>query len=219
MRRLTGAFFQSLDGVMQAPGGPTEDPTGGFAHGGWMAPVFDDVVNDAIERLFTPPYALLFGRRTYDIFAAYWPYAEGENAEMGRALTAAEKHVLTRGDQPLEWENSHRLSGVDDVATLKRTNGPDLLIQGSSTLYPALFERGLIDRLVVMTFPVVLGAGKRAFGEGTPPRTLKLVDCRIGAGAMVATYEPAGPVATGSFGTIESAREDERQRRMREGAW
>lgn len=219
MRRLTGAFFQSLDGVMQAPGGPTEDPTGGFAHGGWMAPVFDDVVNDALERLFTPPYALLLGRRTYDIFAAYWPYAEGENAEMGRALTVAEKHVLTRGDQPLEWENSHRLGGVDDVATLKRSDGPDLLIQGSSTLYPALLKRGLIDRLVVMTFPVVLGAGKRAFGEGTPPRTLKLVDHKTGDGAMVATYEPAGPVATGSFGTIESAREDERQRRMREAAW
>ena len=219
MRKLTGAFFQSLDGVIQAPGGPTEDPTGGFAHGGWMSPVYDEVVDAEIGKLFTPPYALLLGRRTYDIFAAYWPYIEGEEAAMGEALTAAEKYVLTRGDQPLAWENSHRLGGIDDVAALKQTDGPDLLIQGSSTIYPPLLAAGLIDRLVVMTFPVVLGTGKRAFGDGMSARTLTLVEHTTGKGASVAIYEPAGPVETGSFGTVESARETERQRRMKEGSW
>ena len=144
------------------------------------------VVDDTIGALFTPPYALLLGRRTYDIFAAYWPYADGDDAEMGEALTAAEKHVLTRGDGPLPWENSHRLKTMADVAALKATDGPDLLIQGSSTIYAPLLAAGLIDRLVVMTFPVLLGAGKRPFGDATPAGTWKLVEHRAGTGASVA---------------------------------
>ena len=100
MRKLTGAAFVSLDGVIQAPGGPTEDPTGGFDRGGWVFAIGDEGINDTLGQLFTPPYALLLGRRTYDIFAAYWPYADGENAGMGEALTAADKHVVTHGEQP-----------------------------------------------------------------------------------------------------------------------
>ncbi|MBA3895557.1 MAG: dihydrofolate reductase family protein [Sphingomonadaceae bacterium] len=220
MRRIIGGVFQSLDGVMQAPGGPSEDPTGGFAHGGWMFPVADETVGEAIGAFFSGPYDLLLGRRTYDIFAAYWPYAEGEGAAMGAAFTAANKYVLTRGEQELPWENSHRLRGMDDVAALKQGDGPALLIQGSSTIYPALLAAGLLDRLRVYTFPLVLGPGKRLFGEGTPPGTLKMVDHKVSPGGVViATYKPAGPVATGSFGQIDSPREEERQRRMKERTW
>jgi dihydrofolate reductase len=220
MRRIIGGMFVSLDGVVQAPGGPSEDPTGGFVHGGWMAPIADDEVDTAIGRFFSQPYDLLLGRRTYDIFAAYWPYADGDGAAMGEAFTAADKYVLTKGEQPLPWANSHRMRTVDDVATLKLEDGPDLLIQGSSMIYPALLSAGLLDRLVLYTFPVVLGSGKRLFGGGTPPSTLKLVDHQVTTGGtVIATYEPAGPVETGSFGQIESAREDERQAKMKDGTW
>jgi dihydrofolate reductase len=220
MRRIVGGMFVSLDGVIQAPGGPTEDPTGGFAHGGWMFSVADDQVGAAIGEFFSRPYDLLLGRRTYDIFAAYWPYVGGEGAEMGEAFTAAQKFVLTHGEQPLPWANSHRMRTVADVAMLKQNDGPDLLIQGSSTIYPALLTAGLLDRLVLYTFPIVLGSGKRLFGQGTPPGTLKLVDHKVSpGGTVIATYEPAGPVETGSFGQIESVRENERQAKMKDGTW
>ncbi len=213
-------MFQSLDGVIQAPGGSTEDPTGGFAHGGWMFPLADETVGAAIGDFFAGPYDLLLGRRTYDIFAAYWPYADGEGAAMGKAFTAANKYVLTRGEQDLPWDNSHRMRGMDDVAALKQGEGPDLVIQGSSEIYPALLAAGLLDRLVTYTFPLVLGGGKRLFGEDTPPGTLKLVDHKVSpGGTVIATYQPAGPVETGSFGQINNPREDERQRKMKDGTW
>lgn len=220
MRKIVGGMFASLDGVIQAPGGPTEDFTGGFAHGGWMFPLADDHVGAAIGDFFAQPYDLLLGRRTYDIFAAYWPYVDGEAAAMGEAFTATHKYVLTRGGQPLPWANSYRLRGLDDVAKLKDGDGPDLLIQGSSTIYPALLAAGLLDRLVLYTFPIMLGSGKRLFGKGTLPGTLKLVDHRASpGGTIIATYEPAGSVETGSFGVIESAREGERQAQMKDGTW
>lgn len=220
MRKIIGGVFQALDGVMQAPGGPTEDPTGNFAHGGWMFPVADEMVGEAIGGFFGRPYDLLLGRRTYDIFAAYWPYVTGDGVPMGEAFTAAGKYVLTRGAAPLPWDNSHRLRGIDDVAALKRADGPDLLIQGSSTLYPALLAAGLLDELVLYTFPLVLGHGKRVFGEGTAPGMLKLLDHRVTpGGTIITTYAPAGPVDHGAFGAIDSPREGDRQRRMQEGKW
>lgn len=221
MRKLTGAAFVSLDGVMQAPGGPTEDPTGGFDHGGWVFGVGDEVVDPVIGELFRPPYALLLGRRTYDIFAAYWPFVEGEMAGMGEAMTAADKHVLTHGDQPLDWANSHRLPTIDAVRALKDSDGPDLLIQGSSTLYPSLLAAGLIDVLVLMTFPIMLGGGKRLFGDGTPPQALRLLDQRVGAkGVIVTRWAPDGPVPTADHpAPSTSALEAARQRRMKDGNW
>ncbi len=144
-RKITGAAFVSLDGIMQAPGGPTEDPTGGFDQGGWMFKIWDEGIEPTLGALFSGEYDLLLGRRTYDIFAAYWPYAEGDNKPMGEAFDRANKYVLTRGDQPLEWQNSHRLAGIGDVAALKQSNGADIIIQGSSTLYPDLLAAGLID--------------------------------------------------------------------------
>ena len=240
MRRIVGGVFQSLDGVIQAPGGPTEDPTRGFRHGGWLPQFFDEEVGKAIDQLFAEPYALLLGRRTYDIFAAYWPYVgrettdmgetferagsddgEADAIEMGEALTRADKYVLTRNSPHLAWENSHRLEGLEALRRVRNGEGPDLLIQGSSTLYPQLLDQGLIDRLTVMTFPVVLGQGKRLFGDGTPARTLRMTRHQVTpSGATIATYEPAGEPDHGWAGPqTTSAREAERQRRMAEGSW
>jgi len=213
--------FVSLDGVMQAPGGPTEDPTGGFDQGGWVFGVGDDVIDEVLGDLFSPRYALLLGRRTYDIFAAYWPFVTGEMAAMGEALTAAEKHVVTHGHQTLNWANSYALDGIAAIEALKQSDGPDLLIQGSSTLYPPLLAAGLIDELVLMTFPVVLGTGKRLFGHATPPSALRLLSHDVGAkGVIVTRWAPAGPVPTSNHPhPIASPAEAERQRRMNEGSW
>ena len=223
MRKVRGSVFLSLDGVMQGPGGPTEDPTGGFDQGGWVFKVWDDGVDEAIGGFFAGEYDLLLGRRTYDIFAAYWPYVEGDAAAMGDAFTSAQKYVLTGGDQPLGWANSHRLATIEDVAALKQDDGPDLVIQGSGTIYPALIAAGLLDRLTVMTFPVTLGSGKRLFGDGMPAGLLTMVDHKVTAqGTVIATYEPAGPLPPyPPYGPepSTSAREAERQRRMQEGTW
>lgn len=223
MRNIVGGVFLTLDGVMQGPGGPTEDISGGFDEGGWVFKLWDEAAGDAIGALFAGEYDLLLGRRTYEIFAAYWPYVQGEEAAMGEAFTRANKYVLTGGDQQLEWANSHRLKSIDEVAALKQDDGPNLIIQGSSTIYPGLLAAGLIDRLMLMTFPVTLGKGKRLFGDGTPATKLKVVDHRVTAkGTLIVTYErgdmlPAFP----PFGPqpSTSARETERQRRMAEGSW
>jgi len=217
MRRLVGCVFQSLDGVMQAPGGPSEDWTGGFEHGGWLWPLGDDATDATIGALFDRPFDLLLGRKTYEIFAAYWPYVEADNP-IASAFNACAKYVLTRGGDPLDWENSHRLGDVAAVAELKAGDGPDLIVQGSSTLYPALLAAGLLDRLTTLTYPLVLGAGKRVFGPGTPARTLELVGHEVSPkGTVVAHYEPRGAVETGSFATIEpSEREKARQDRMKQ---
>ena len=223
MRNIIGGVFLTLNGVMQGPGGPTEDVTGGFDEGGWVFKLWEEAVGDAIGSIFAGEYDLLLGRRTYDIFAAYWPYVEGEGAAMGEAFTRANKYVLTRGDQPLEWANSHRLKSIDDVAALKEDDGPDLIIQGSSTIYPGLLGAGLIDRLMLMTFPVMLGKGKRLFGDATPTGMLKMVDHKVTAkGTVIATYEPCGTLpAFPPFGPQPSTslREAQRQRRMAEGGW
>ena len=240
MRRIRGSVFVSLDGVMQAPGGPSEDPTGGFEHGGWLPQFFDEDVGAAIDAFFAGDYDLLLGRRTYEIFAAYWPYVggdatgigeiferagkdEGEAAaiEMGEAFTRANKYVLTRGTPDLGWSNSHRIGSIDELRALREADGPDLLIQGSSTLYPALIAQGLLDRLTLMTFPVVLGGGKRLFGQGMTARALRMIESSVTrSGAVIATYEPAGKVEHGWAGPQSTSdREEARQRAMAEGRW
>lgn len=221
MRRIIGAVFVSLDGVIQAPGGPEEDPTGGFELGGWLAPFFDEAVGAQVDRLFTPPFDLLLGRRTYDIFAAFWPYNASEPGGIGQLFDQASKYVLTRSDRPLAWRNSHRLESLEALEEVKQGEGPDLIVQGSSTLYPQLLRAGLIDRLVLMTFPVVLGAGKRLFGESTAPGAMRMVEHQVTArGNVIAAYEPDGAVEPGSFATGEpGAEEIERRRKMAEGTW
>ena len=220
MRKLTGAVFQSLDCVMQAPGGPEEDPTSHFRFGGWSQPLFAENMGP-FEKLIMGEYDLLLGKRTYDIFAAYWPY--NQDNPVGGKFQRIDKYVLTHSDAPLEWENSYPLRGqtADAVAELKRSDGRDLLIQGSSTLYPPLLSARLIDQLVVMTFPLVLGAGKRIFDGTMEAAALKLVDHFVSdTGVIIATYEPAGDVVTGSFVTEQpSEAELARQAKIKEGRW
>jgi dihydrofolate reductase len=221
MRQITGAIFVSLDGVIQGPEAPDEDRSGGFELGGWLAQFFDEAVGERIDALFEPPFDLLLGRRTYDIFAAFWPYNADEPDGIGQRFDRASKYVLTRSDGPLDWQNSHRLGSLDALAALKRDEGPDLVIQGSSTLYPQLLAAGLIDRLVLMTFPLVLGPGKRLFGEGTLPLSMRMVDHEVTPGGnVIAAYEPAGEVEPGSFPTEEpSAAELERRAAIARGEW
>ena len=221
MRKIIGVVFVSLDGVMQAPGGPTEDPTGGFNLGGWMYHVADEAVGKRIDALFARDFDLLLGRRTFDIFAAYWPFAEGENKALGEKFDRAAKYVVAHGDGPLEWENSHRLADLDALTDVKRGDGPDLIIQGSGTLYPQLLEKGLIDQLTLMTFPVILGSGKRLFGDRTPSGSMRMVEHEVTPGGnIIATYEPNGEVQVGSFTTPEpSTAELERHKKMEAGTW
>ena len=221
MRNIIGAAFLTLDGVMQAPGGPNEDPTGGFRFGGWLQPVGDDAINDKIGELFGRPFDLLLGRRTYDIFNAYWPNASDEHKAIRDRFNACTKYVVTGSDQPLTWQHSERVSGLDALRRVKQGDGPDLIIQGSSTLYPQLLEAGLLDELTLMIAPIVLGEGKRLFGDGTPPKTLKMTGHEVSDGGnIIATYAPAGPVETGSFGEpTDNAAEKQRQAAMADGSW
>lgn len=200
MRKIIGGAFISVDGVIQAPGGPEEDPTGGFRFGGWAAPHFDETVFGFLGEVFDAEYDLLLGRRTWEIFAAHWPYQVDD--PMGRKFDRINKYVVTSMPELLTWKGSQALVGdpAETVAGLKRGDGPDLVIQGSSELYPALLGARLIDRLFLVTLPVILGRGKRLFPDGAAPIGLKLVDHRIAAtGAVITVYEQAGEVATGSF--------------------
>ena len=217
MRKLTGAVFVSIDGVMQAPGGPEEDPSGGFEFGGWLAGLYDEEFGEELDRLFSGPFDLLLGRRTYDIFAAYWPF--NQDNPVGAMFQRANKYVVTHSDEPLEWDNSHRVDSIDALGELKQSEGPELIIQGSSTLYPQILNAGLLDRLILMIFPVVLGEGKRLFGEGTPPGTMKMVRHRVtSVGTVIATYEPSGEVKTGTFATKEPSQAELERREKWEDA-
>jgi len=220
MRKIIGGAFMSLDGVIQAPGGPEEDTTGGFAHGGWIWPVFDEPVGHQVDTLFAGDFDLLLGRRTYDIFAAYWPFRP-KHDPIAAKFAKARKYVLTRSNAPLDWQGSHRLADLDALARLKKKDGPNLVIQGSSTIYPQLLTRGLLDRLVLMIAPVTLGAGKRLFGDGVPAGAFKLIEHRLTAGGTaMATYEPAGPLKTGSFAAGKpSEAERRRRKKMAAGNW
>jgi dihydrofolate reductase len=213
-RKLTGAVFQSLDGAMQAPGAPEEDRSDGFRFGGWVAPFWDESMQEPTRKLFDEPeYDLLLGKRTYDIFSAYWPY--NQDMSIGEKFQRINKYVLTHSDEPLTWAGSHKLSGdtAEAVADIKRSVGRDLLIQGSSTLYPPLLAAGLIDRLILVTFPVVLGQGRRIFDGSQQPGTFKLVEHFVSdAGVVFATYEPAGAVQTGSFETKAPSEAELRRR-------
>ncbi|WAP70531.1 dihydrofolate reductase family protein [Jiella pelagia] len=197
MREIVAGLFQSLDGVIQAPGGPNEDESGGFAFGGWVVPHFSETTGTFIDEIFSGEFDLLLGRRTYDIFAGHWPKITGD--PFADKFNAAAKYVLTSLSEPLAWQNSHRLEDLAAVKRLKETEGPRLIVQGSSTIYPGLIENGLIDRLFLLTFPIILGSGKRAL-PGAMPAAFRLVDHRVSdSGVIIAVYEPSGAVETGSF--------------------
>jgi dihydrofolate reductase len=199
-RRLISTTFVSLDGVMQAPGGPEEDPGGGFALGGWTFPFFDEQVGEFMGRTMGVPFDLVLGRRTYDIFAAYWPNAPEE--EGAKPLNDATKHVASRGRPELAWERSQQIEGdvVEGVAALKREDGPELQVHGSGELLQTLIRHRLVDEYRVLTFPVLLGSGKRLFEPGAAPAGLRLLECTTsGSGVVMTRYEQAGDVRTGSF--------------------
>jgi dihydrofolate reductase len=217
MRKIIVAAFTSLDGVMQAPGGPTEDPTGGFSFGGWTAPLFDPALGASMGELFGRPFDLLLGRKTYDIFAAHWPYVTDPNDPIAGLFNRVTKHVASRKTPKLAWQNSSWL-GEDVVASLTRLkseDGPDLLVQGSSDLVQTLWAYKLVDEVRVMIFPLVLGHGKRLFGDVA--FGLKLAKSQsYPSGVIVATYLPDGAVKTGNFQLAEpSEAERERRRNLR----
>jgi len=215
VRRIVVATFISLDGVMQAPGGPQEDPTGGFTLGGWTAPHFDEALGGSLGEIFGRPFDLLLGRKTYDIFAAHWPFVSDPNDPIAGVFNRVTKYVASRANPRLAWQNSQWL-GADTVASLnklKGEDGPDLLVQGSSDLLQTLWQNGLVDEFSVLIFPVVLGSGKRLFGDGAVPRGLRLVKSQsYPTGVIVANYQPAGEVRTGDFQLAEPS-EAELERR------
>jgi dihydrofolate reductase len=212
MRTLVVNTFMSLDGVMQAPGGPQEDPTGGFMLGGWAAPYFDE---EMIARMAeSGPYELLLGRGTYEIFAAHWPFDEGPIADH---LNSTRKHVASRTRDELEWNNSTLITGdvAGYVERIKSEDGPEIQVHGSPGLIQTLLENDLIDEFRIWIFPVVIGDGKRLFGDGAVPAGLQLVDSQVTkTGVTVNVYRRAGGIEPGLMG-FEDPTEPEVERRKR----
>jgi len=200
MRKLMVSAFMTLDGVVQAPGGPGEDDDGGFAWGGWSFPYWDDVMDQTMGEMMSVPFDLVLGRRTYDVFAAYWPTAPEEAG--GKPLNDATKYVASRGHPNLTWERSVLLEGdvAERIAELKASDGPELQVHGSGNLIQTLLRHNLVDQYRLWVFPLVIGSGRRLFADGTIPSGLKLVDSKVSTtGVMIGTYEPAGEIVTGSF--------------------
>lgn len=217
MRKVIVGAFVSMDGVMQAPGGPEEDPAGGFEYGGWVAPLVEDpVFGEEIGKLFDQPFDLLLGRRTYDIFAAHWPYAEGgPNDDIAKTFNRITKYVATRRGADLTWKGSVALSdAARDVAKLKQEDGPALVTQGSSEVVHALLAAGLVDEIRVFTFPVLLGKGKRLFDQTSEPRAFKLSHSAVSPNGLVhATYVRDGEVQTTTVAGAEEPTTAELARR------
>ncbi len=217
MRRvITGAFI-SLDGVMQAPGGPKEDTTHGFKFGGWVVPYMDEVFGQTIGEMLSQPYDLLLGRKTYEIFAAHWPYAEGgDDGPIAKQFNSVTKYVATRSNMELTWRGSVALNdAATDVARLRKEDGPALLTQGSSELIQTLLAHDLIDEIRVFMFPIVLGRGKKLFGAGAKPAAFKLVNSKVTpSGIMIGHYDRAGAVETGDY-AMDPPTPAERSRRER----
>ncbi len=199
--RLTVTTFLSLDGVMQAPGGPGEDDSGGFEHGGWLVPYADEDMGKIMDGWFEAVDAFLLGRKTYDIFAAYWPWVTDENDPIATKLNSLPKYVASRTLENAEWNNSTIIHDIlAEVPRLKGQPGRELQVHGSGQLAQSLLEHGLVDEYRLLIYPVVLGHGKRLFTEGSTPTAMKLIDTKItGAGVIVGTYEPAGSPQYGSF--------------------
>lgn len=217
MRKLVVLSFISLDGVMQAPGGPEEDPTGGFNYGGWVAPYFDDFSSKVMAGQMGHPFDLLLGRKTYEIFAAYWPYVETGGDPIAAGLNNAKKYVASRTLTDLAWSGSELIRGdvVAEVRKLKEQNGPEIQVHGSGNLIQTLLKHDLVDELWLKIFPVTLGRGKRLFAEGTIPAGFKLLACESSpGGVIIASYARAGEVRAGSF-AFEPPTEAELARRRR----
>jgi dihydrofolate reductase len=200
--RLTLTLFLSLDGVYQGPGGPGEDDSGGFSHGGWLVPFADEDMGRAVVDWFAHADAFLLGRTTYDIFAAHWPRVTDEADPIASALNKLPKYVASSTQLKTEWQNTTVLSGdiPAEVARLKEQPGRELQIHGSGALAQTLFDHGLIDEYRLLIYPVVLGEGKRLFAEGRTPTSMKLVDVKsTSTGVTLHTYQPTGKPTYGTF--------------------
>lgn len=223
MRKIIVGAQVSIDGVMQAPGGPTEDPTKGFKFGGWAMPYFNQEFGEEIDRLFKETFDLLLGRKTYEIFAGYWPYQDKDpdNGGIARLFNGITKYVVSRsGDVDTSWERSVVLRDLAGVKRLKQEDGPNLVTQGSTELVHALLANDLVDAISIFTLPVVLGGGKKLFADGSAPHAFKLAKSRVSPnGLIVGHYEREGAVKTADTMTnAPSEREIARQERItREG--
>jgi dihydrofolate reductase len=205
MRDLIVLSFVTLDGVVQAPGGPEEDPSDGFDHGGWIVGYWDDEIGAAMGESMASPFDLVLGRKTYEIFAAHWPHTDDPGAE---ELNSATKHVASTTLTELEWENSRLIEGdaADDIRALKQGEGPELQVHGSANLIQTLLEHRLIDEFRLKIAPLVLGAGKRLFGDGTVPAGFEVVNSRVlASGVIAATYRTGAEIVYGTFGEETSS--------------
>ena len=200
MRKLVVLTFVTLDGVMQAPGGPEEDTSGGFKYGGWTVGYWDDFLGNVMDAQMGKPFDLLLGRKTYEIFAGYWPNAKNE--PLADRLNAARKYVVSTSLSKLEWNNSILITGeaADEIRKLKDQDGPEIQVQGSSNLIQTLLKNDLVDEFRLKIFPVTIGRGKRLFGEGTIPAGYRLLESKVSpTGVVVTTYVRDGEIKTGSF--------------------
>jgi dihydrofolate reductase len=200
MRKLIVQTFLTLDGVMQAPGGPEEDDEGGFTQGGWSVNYWDDQMGEVMTEATSRPFAMVLGRKTYDILAAYWPTAPEDTG--ANVLNDAPKYVASRSPRQLEWSNSVLIEGdaAEGLAALKKEDGPELQVHGSANLIQTLLRNNLVDEYRLWVFPVVIGSGKRLFADGTIPAGLTLADSKVSTtGVVMGTYQPAGEIPIGSF--------------------
>ncbi|RBL89807.1 dihydrofolate reductase family protein [Chitinophaga flava] len=218
MRKIIISTFLTLDGVLQAPGGPQEDTAGGFQWGGWSATYWDELMNQAMGSSMSQPFDLLLGRKTYEIFAAHWPYMQ--NDPTADLFNRIEKFVVSSKPQTLSWQNSTLVTGdvVAGLRTLKLQQGHDLLVNGSGKLIQTLLANDLADRLHIWTFPVTIGSGKRLFAEGTQPGNWELLGSTVSStGVIMTSYQPGGPLKSGSF-ALEPPTEAELARRKKVAA-
>jgi dihydrofolate reductase len=223
MRKIIVGAMVSIDGVMQAPGGPSEDPTRGFRFGGWVMPYFDAVFGEELDRVFAQKFDLLLGRKTYEIFAAYWPYYDeaGPDGSIARRFNEIKKYVVSgSGDVDTGWQRSVLLRDLEAVKRLQTEDGPSLVTQGSTELVHALLANDLVDAMSIFTVPVVLGGGKKLFADGSVPHSYTLTGSRVSStGLMIAHYARAGAIKIGDTALdAPSDAERARQERMkREG--
>ena len=198
MRKIIALSFITLDGVMQAPGGPKEDESGGFKYGGWTVPYFDEASQEVMQEQMSRPFDLLLGRKTYDIFASYWP----EHEDGWPGVNKVKKYVVSHKKIKLPWENSILIGGnvAQEIKKIKAGKGPDLQVYGSGDFVQTLLKNDLVDELWLKIFPITLGKGKRLFAEGTIPAAFTLTDSKISpSGVIIANFKRAGKVKTGSF--------------------
>lgn len=198
MRRIVLLTFITLDGIIQAPGGPKEDTSGGFKYGGWTAPYFDDFSGKIMAEQMKQPFSLLLGRKTFEIFASYWP----QHADEWSGINDAEKYVVSKTLKKHKWRNSVFINkkAVEELKKLKLQNGPDLQVYGSGNLAQTLLKNDLVDELWLKIFPITLGKGKRLFDKGTIPAAFKLIESKVSpSGIIFANYKRFGKVETGSL--------------------